>query len=310
MFSEGGTVLKEKYANAEDQTGLPSEAGEGEDTRKSSEYEARNREVFEDDGQLDSAEAQSADALMEMNAILAEGNFDDLSDEDLAKIKNPALRAQLQGKALEAKQAAEIRAQDIAMRQQAWDRGDVICQVAGTKLNSRQVDNILKMMADPQQKAKLVDKFSKEQGISKPEAEKKLDQAGRTLEVVKKKELDPNAVLTPQEQTDYDRRNDPKLAPAITFLEKQEKMNGLDRGYSAQNDQTRNTNVNGNVSAFSSAQQDVSNEPAIKTTVPLDRDFKKASNAEPPAEEPEAKVAPVVAATPAASAKAATASWG
>jgi hypothetical protein len=234
MFSVGGTVLKEKYANAEDQTDLPSGADEGEGVRQGSEHEARNREIFEDDGQLDSSAAQSADAMMEVAGILAGGNFDDLSEEDLAKIKNPALRAQLQGKILEAKQAAEIRAQDIAMRQQAWDRGDVICQIAGTKLNSRQVDNILRMMADPQQKAKLVDKFSKEQGISKPEAEKKLDQAGRTLEVVKKKELDPNAALTPQEQTDYDRRNDPTLAPAITFLEKEERNRQLEQDHDAE----------------------------------------------------------------------------
>jgi hypothetical protein len=309
MFSEGGTVLKEKYANAEDQTGLPSGAGEGEGVRQGSEHEARDREIFEDDGQLDSSAAQSADAMMEVAGILAGGNFDDLSEEDLAKIKNPALRAQLQGKILEAKQAAEIRAQDIAMRQQAWDRGDVICQIAGTKLNSRQVDNILRMMADPQQKAKLVDKFSKEQGISKPEAEKKLDQAGRTLEVVKKKELDPNAALTPQEQTDYDRRNDPKLAPAMKFLEEKEREMEM-KGGPAEQKQVLNSSANGNVSVFSPVQQDLSNEPAIKTTVPLDRDFKKASNAEPPAEEPEAKVAPVVAATPAASTKAATASWG
>lgn len=309
MFSVGGTVLKEKYANAEDQTGLPSGAGEGEGVRQGSEHEARNREIFEDDGQLDSSAAQSADAMMEVAGILAGGNFDDLSEEDLAKIKNPALRAQLQGKILEAKQAAEIRAQDIAMRQQAWDRGDVICQIAGTKLNSRQVDNILRMMADPQQKAKLVDKFSKEQGISKPEAEKKLDQAGRTLEVVKKKELDPNAALTPQEQTDYDRRNDPKLAPAMKFLEEKEREMEM-KGGPAEQKQVLNSSANGNVSVFSPVQQDLSNEPAIKTTVPLDRDFKKASNAEPPAEEPEAKVAPVVAATPAASTKAATASWG
>lgn len=309
MFSVGGTVLKEKYANAEDQTDLPSGADEGEGVRQGSEHEARNREIFEDDGRLDSAAAQSADAMMEVAGILAGGNFDDLSEEDLAKIKNPALRAQLQGKILEAKQAAEIRAQDIAMRQQAWDRGDVICQIAGTKLNSRQVDNILRMMADPQQKAKLVDKFSKEQGISKPEAEKKLDQAGRTLEVVKKKELDPNAALTPQEQTDYDRRNDPKLAPAMKFLEEKEREMEM-KGGPAEQKQVLNSSANGNVSVFSPVQQDLSNEPAIKTTVPLDRDFKKASNAEPPAEEPEAKVAPVVAATPAASTKAATASWG
>jgi len=302
-------VLKEKYANAEDQTGLPSGAGEGEGVRQGSEHEARDREIFEDDGQPDSSAAQSADAMMEVAGILAGGNFDDLSEEDLAKIKNPALRAQLQGKILEAKQAAEIRAQDIAMRQQAWDRGDVICQIAGTKLNSRQVDNILRMMADPQQKAKLVDKFSKEQGISKPEAEKKLDQAGRTLEVVKKKELDPNAALTPQEQTDYDRRNDPKLAPAMKFLEEKEREMEM-KGGPAEQKQVLNSSANGNVSVFSPVQQDLSNEPAIKTTVPLDRDFKKASNAEPPAEEPEAKVAPVVAATPAASTKAATASWG
>ena len=100
MFSVGGTVLKEKYANAEDQTDLPSGADEGEGVRQGSEHEARNREIFEDDGRLDSAAAQSADAMMEVAGILAGGNFDDLSEEDLAKIKNPALRAQLQGKSL------------------------------------------------------------------------------------------------------------------------------------------------------------------------------------------------------------------
>ncbi len=311
MFSVGGTVLKEKYANAEDQTDLPSGADEGEGVRQGSEHEARNREIFEDDGRLDSAAAQSADAMMEVAGILAGGNFDDLSEEDLAKIKNPALRAQLQGKILEAKQAAEIRAQDIAMRQQAWDRGDVICQIAGTKLNSRQVDNILRMMADPQQKAKLVDKFSKEQGISKPEAEKKLDQAGRTLEVVKKKELDPNAALTPQEQTDYDRRNDPKLAPAMKFLEKEETDRQAKLGQDIKETRVSDTNkADGRISSFAPTQYVSDTEPAIKTSVSLDGDFKKASNTEPPAEEPEAKVAPVIAATPTASTKAATASWG
>jgi hypothetical protein len=166
------------------------------------------------------------------------------------------------------------------------------------------------MMADPQQKAKLVDKFSKEQGISKPEAEKKLDQAGRTLEVVKKKELDPNAALTPQEQTDYDRRNDPTLAPAITFLEKEERNRQLEQDHDAKETCIYSTKADGRISSFVPTQHVSDTEPAIKTSVSLDGDFKKASKAEPPAEEPEAKVAPVIAATPTASAKAAGASWG
>ncbi len=313
MFSEGGTVLKEKCANAEDQTGLPSGAGEGGDTCPASEYEARNREIFEDDGRLDSAEAQSADALMEMNVLLAEGNLDDLSEKDLAKIKNPALRAQLQGKVLEAKQAAEIRAQDIAMRQQAWDRGGVICQVAGTKLNSRQVDNILRMMADPQQKAKLVEKFSKQEGISKPEAEKKLDQAARTLEVVKKKELDPNAVLTPQEQADYDRRNDPKLAPAITLLKEEEQNYSKTKGLDERVSNARSENALGrNANTFAPTTASYEDEPAIKTEVSLDNDFKKAANAdikeEKKPEPEEAKPAVIATAQPTA-AKVAAAGW-
>lgn len=184
-------MLKEKYANAEDQTGLPSGAGEGGDTRKSSEYEARNREVFEDDGQLDSAEAQSADALMEMNAILAEGNFDDLSDEDLAKIKNPALRAQLQGKALEAKQAAELKA-----HQEMWDRQ--MHRIGDAEYSGAQLHSMHEYLKDDQN----ADAFEKElmarEGISREEAKKRRANLQEYL-ALKEKERNGEK-LTPEEK--------------------------------------------------------------------------------------------------------------
>lgn len=193
MFSEGGTVLKEKYANAEDQTGLPSGAGEGEGVRQGSEHEARNRdrEVFEDDGQLDSAEAQSADALMEMNAILAEGNFDDLSDEDLAKIKNPALRAQLQGKALEAKQAAELKA-----HQEMWDRQ--MHRIGDVEYSGAQLHSMHEYLKDDQN----ADAFEKElmarEGISREEAKKRRANLQEYL-ALKEKERNGEK-LTPEEK--------------------------------------------------------------------------------------------------------------
>lgn len=186
-------MLKEKYANAEDQTGLPSGAGEGEGVRQGSEYEARNRdrEVFEDDGQLDSAEAQSADALMEMNAILAEGNFDDLSDEDLAKIKNPALRAQLQGKALEAKQAAELKA-----HQEMWDRQ--MHRIGDAEYSGAQLHSMHEYLKDDQN----ADAFEKElmarEGISREEAKKRRANLQEYL-ALKEKERNGEK-LTPEEK--------------------------------------------------------------------------------------------------------------
>lgn len=174
-------MLKEKYANAEDQTGLPSGAGEGEGVRQGSEHEARNRdrEVFEDDGQLDSAEAQSADALMEMNAILAEGNFDDLSDEDLAKIKNPALRAQLQGKILEAKQTAELKA-----HQEMWDRQ--MHRIGDAEYSGAQLHSMHEYLKDD----KNADAFEKElmarEGISREEAKKRRMNVQEYLDIAEK----------------------------------------------------------------------------------------------------------------------------
>lgn len=172
-------MLKEKDANAEDQTGLLSGAGEGDDTRKSSEYEARNREVFEDDGQLDSAGAQNTSDLMEVAGILAGGDFDNLSDEDLAKIRNPALRAQLQGKALEAKQAAEIRA-----HQEMWDRQ--MHRIGDAEYSGAQLHSMHEYLKDD----KNADAFEKDlmsrEGITREEAKRRRINAQEYLDILEK----------------------------------------------------------------------------------------------------------------------------
>lgn len=212
-------MLKEKYANAEDQTGLPSGAGEGEGVRQGSEYEARNRdrEVFEDDGQLDSAEAQSADALMEMNAILAEGNFDDLSDEDLAKIKNPALRAKLQGKALEAKQAAELKA-----HQEMWDRQ--MHRIGDAEYSGAQLHSMHEYLKDDQN----ADAFEKElmarEGISREEAKKRRANLQEYL-TLKEKERNGEK-LTPEEKYQLQNPSEGVVQDTKILAEKQ----GLGRG--------------------------------------------------------------------------------
>lgn len=269
------------------------------------------RDMFTDNGKLNSGRAQYLDDLMEAAALYASGELDDpdarLDEASLARIGNPALRAKLQGKIAQARQAGELRAHELVMRQQAWDRGDVICQIGGTKLNSRQIDNILKMMADPKRKAELVEKFSKKEGISKPEAEGKLDQAARTLEVVKKKERDPNAVLTPQEQEDYDRRNDPKLAPAITFLEKERQ--GSEKEFDARHTRLSNRNETNTLASATATREE---EPAIKTDIPLDSAFKKAANTENikgEETEPEAKPTTSLATAQPTAAKVAAAGW-
>lgn len=191
MFSVGGTVLKEKYAKAEDQTGLPSGAGEGEDARQGSEHEARDREIFEDDGQLDSATAQSASDLMEMAGILAGGNFDDLSDEDLDKIKNPALRAQLQGKALEAKQAAELKA-----HQEMWDKQ--MHRIGDAEYSGAQLHSMHEYLKDDKNADAFEQELMAREGISREEAKKR---RANLQEYLRLKEKERNGEkLTPEER--------------------------------------------------------------------------------------------------------------
>lgn len=191
MFSEGGTVLKEMDANAEDQTGLPSGADGAEDTRQASEWDAKNCQIFGDDGQLDSAEAQSADDLMKVAGCLARGDFEDLSDEDLAKIQNPALRAKLQGKALEAKQAAELKA-----HQEMWDRQ--MHRIGDAEYSGAQLHSMHEYLKDDQN----ADAFEKElmarEGISREEAKKRRANLQEYL-TLKEKERNGEK-LTPEER--------------------------------------------------------------------------------------------------------------
>jgi hypothetical protein len=231
MFSEGGTVLKEKYANAEDQTGLPSGAGEGEDTRKASEYEARNREVFEDDGQLDSSAAQNADAMMEVAGILAGGNLDDLSEEDLAKIKNPALRAQLQGKALEAKQAAELKA-----HQEMWDRQ--MHRIGDAEYSGAQLHSMHEYLKDD----KNADAFEKElmarEGISREEAKKRRMNVQEYLEIAEKRRSG-QTLSTEEERRERELQKDPHSGKDFrTLNEMGVKTEANDYGYTGGSKQT------------------------------------------------------------------------
>lgn len=217
MFSVGGTVLKEKYAKAEDQAGLPNAAGGAEDARQGSAYEKTNREIFEDDGQLDSGNAQNASDQMEVAGILAAGNFDDLSDEDLAKIRNPALRAQLQGKALEAKQAAELKA-----HQEMWDRQ--MHRIGDAEYSGAQLHSMHEYLKDDQN----ADAFEKElmarEGISREEAKKRRANLQEYL-TLKEKERNGEK-LTPEEKYQLQNPSEDVKRDVKILAERQ----GLERG--------------------------------------------------------------------------------
>jgi hypothetical protein len=179
MFSVGGTVLKEKDANAEDQAGLPDGAGGAEGVRKGFEHEERNREIFEDDGQLDSAGAQNTSDMMEVAGILAGGDFDNLSDEDLAKIRNPALRAQLQGKALEAKQAAELKA-----HQEKWD--SQMHSIGGHEYSGAQLHSMHEYLKDDKNADAFEQELMSREGITREEAKRRRINAQEYLDILEK----------------------------------------------------------------------------------------------------------------------------
>lgn len=163
MFSVGGTVLKEKDANAKDQTGLPDGAGGAEGVRKGFEHEERNREIFEDDGQLDSAGAQNTSDLMEVAGILASGRFDDLEEDELSKIDSPIIRAKLQQQ-LQAKKSEQIARADMEARRQAWDAQDH--DFGGKTWKPQELRAFLSWSKDPKNLDK-VDKELVSKGYSK-----------------------------------------------------------------------------------------------------------------------------------------------
>lgn len=158
MFSVGGTVSNKENKIFEDDGPRADVNGPRDKS-----VENPDEDVFRENGGFNSAEAQLRDDWTEMNAILAEGNFDDLSDEDLAKINNPALRAKLARMVQEKKSEQQSRA-DQEARRQAWDSRDH--DFGGKTWKPQELRAFLNWSKDPKNLDK-VDKELTAKGYSK-----------------------------------------------------------------------------------------------------------------------------------------------
>lgn len=181
MFSVGGTVLKEENATAEAQIDLSAgaeSAGAGR-TEKS-----ENREIFEDDGTLDSNSAQLTRDLMEVAGILAGGSLDDLDEDELSKIDSPLIRAKLQQQ-IQDKKAAQIAKADLEARRQAWD--EQMHSIGGRDYSGAQIHAMHEHLKDEKNAEAFEQELMTREGITKEEARRRRANLQEYLNLQEKK---------------------------------------------------------------------------------------------------------------------------
>lgn len=178
------------------------------------------------------------------------GDDTDENENDSPEVKDRKRLTRFRERAQEEQKRQQ---EEIAERTAEWNAGNAEVSIGGTKLGSRLVDAIIKAWKDPKQKEKLIEKYSKEQNIPTKQAEKELDVAVKILEITKKKALNPNAPLTKEEEELYKKKDDPKYAPAIKFLEKSEK-NGFENSLNYSGQEERISSGSNEISTKTRAQ--------------------------------------------------------